>query len=130
MLKINGAPFAVKTLFDSVVTWLVPARLGRSGGTGRHGQARRHGNDGDADRVQADLDAYLATTPAAQPVRTLAELIAFDRQHAADEMSYFGRDLFGQGRAADCRIRGLKAWEPACRRARGLTRSSRSSCRC
>jgi amidase len=44
-----------------------------------------------------DLEAYLARSGA--PVRTLAELIAFDKQHAAEEMPYFGQELFEQALA-------------------------------
>ena len=40
------------------------------------------------------LDAYLAGTPAAVPVRSLAELVAFNREHADVEMPLFGQDLF------------------------------------
>jgi amidase len=41
-----------------------------------------------------DLEAYLARSDA--PVRTLAALIEFDRQHADAEMPYFGQELFEQ----------------------------------
>jgi len=44
--------------------------------------------------LKADLDAYLATTPAAVKTRTLADLIAFDERHADVEMAWFGQDLF------------------------------------
>jgi amidase len=45
--------------------------------------------------LKADLNAYLASTsPAQVPTRTLAEVIAFDKAHAAQEMSLFGQDLF------------------------------------
>jgi amidase len=40
------------------------------------------------------LDAYLADTSKAVKTRSLAELIAFNREHAAAEMPYFGQDLF------------------------------------
>ncbi len=48
---------------------------------------------------KADLNAYLATRlprdgrGAAPQVRTLADLIAFNRAHAAAEMPYFGQEL-------------------------------------
>ena len=42
--------------------------------------------------LKADLNAYLATTPAA--VRTLADVIAFDKEHAARELGLFGQDDF------------------------------------
>jgi amidase len=45
------------------------------------------------------LNAYLATTPAQVRVRSLAQLIAFNREHAARELVYFGQDLFVQAEA-------------------------------
>jgi amidase len=45
--------------------------------------------------LKADLNAYLATTaPDQVPSRILADLIAFNRQHAEAEMPLFGQDLF------------------------------------
>jgi amidase len=102
VLKINGAPFAVKTLFDAVVK-----RVAGAGATVVEVEGPADTDKlGDMEMTvmltefKADLDAYLATTPAAQQVRTLAEVIAFDRQHAAEEMSYFGQDLFEQAQAS------------------------------
>jgi amidase len=46
--------------------------------------------------LKADLNAYLATTPAAVRTRTLADLIAFNTAHAGQEMPLFGQDLFEQ----------------------------------
>ena len=43
---------------------------------------------------KAGLEHYLETRDA--PVRTLAQLIDFNRRHAGDEMSYFGQELFEQ----------------------------------
>lgn len=43
---------------------------------------------------KADLNAYLATTPASVRTRTLAELIAFNLTHADREMPFFGQELF------------------------------------
>jgi amidase len=101
VLKINGAPFAVKTLFDSVVK-----RLGDTGAIVIEVEAPADTDKlGDMEltvmltELKADLDAYLATTPTAQPVRTLADVIVFDRQNAAAEMPYFGQDLFEQAQA-------------------------------
>ncbi|HET7453683.1 MAG TPA: amidase [Thermoanaerobaculia bacterium] len=42
---------------------------------------------------KADLNAYLAALPNA-PVRTLAELIAFNEKHRDREMRFFGQDRF------------------------------------
>ncbi|WP_294319993.1 amidase [uncultured Sphingomonas sp.] len=44
--------------------------------------------------LKADLDAYLATTPAAVKTRTLEQVIAFNRANAAAEMPFFGQELF------------------------------------
>jgi amidase len=45
--------------------------------------------------LKADLNAYLATTaPDQVPSRTLADLIAFNKQHAEAEMPLFGQDHF------------------------------------
>ena len=45
-----------------------------------------------------DLNAYLAARTGLK-VKTLADLIAFDKQEAAREMSWFGQDLFEQAQA-------------------------------
>ncbi|WP_416907863.1 MAG: amidase [Polymorphobacter sp.] len=43
---------------------------------------------------KAGLNAYLASTPAAVPVRTLAEAIAFNEANAARELGLFGQETF------------------------------------
>ena len=43
---------------------------------------------------KADLHAYLALLPAGARVRTLDDLIAFNRTHAAEEMPYFRQEIF------------------------------------
>src|SRR6185503_8141473 len=43
--------------------------------------------------LKADLAAYLATLGAGAPVKTLADVIAFNQAHAAEEMPYFGQEL-------------------------------------
>jgi amidase len=48
--------------------------------------------------LKADLNAYLATTPAAVKTRTLADVIAFNKATPA-EMVWFGQDLFEQAEA-------------------------------
>jgi len=45
-----------------------------------------------------DVNAYLATRPQLK-VKTLADLIAFDNAHAAQEMPWFGQELFEQAQA-------------------------------
>ncbi|MBO9621219.1 MAG: amidase [Sphingomonas sp.] len=44
--------------------------------------------------LKADLDAYLATTPAAVKTRTLEQVIAFNTSHKAAEMPFFGQEIF------------------------------------
>jgi amidase len=46
--------------------------------------------------LKADLNAYLASTPAAVKTRTLADVIAYNIANAAQEMPYFGQELFEQ----------------------------------
>jgi amidase len=45
--------------------------------------------------LKADLNAYLADL-ISSPVRTLAEIIAFNEAHAEEELAYFGQELFLQ----------------------------------
>jgi amidase len=73
---------------------------------------------------KADLEAYLAELGDKAPVRTLQELIAWNEQHRATELPYFGQELFHmaqeKGPLSDKKYR--KALE-ACRklsRAQGL----------
>ena len=42
------------------------------------------------------IDAYLASSPADIPVRSLADLVAFNKAHADVELRWFGQDLFEQ----------------------------------
>lgn len=45
--------------------------------------------------LKVDLNAYLASTdPQKVPARSLADLIAFNRLHAAEELPYFQQELF------------------------------------
>jgi amidase len=44
--------------------------------------------------LRRDLNAYLAASPAPIPARTLAEVIEFNKAHAAEELRWFGQDLF------------------------------------
>jgi len=48
---------------------------------------------------KADLNAYLAAPGPAAPVRTLADLIAFNEKHRDREMPYFGQELFERAQA-------------------------------
>lgn len=49
--------------------------------------------------LKADLNAYLATTPATVTTRTLADIIAFNRAHTDQEMPFFDQDLFEAAQA-------------------------------
>jgi amidase len=44
--------------------------------------------------LRRDLGRYLAGSPADIPVRTLADAIAFNEAHSAEELRWFGQDLF------------------------------------
>jgi amidase len=46
--------------------------------------------------LKADLNAYLASTPAQVKTRTLADVIAFDAANANSEMPFFAQELFDQ----------------------------------
>jgi amidase len=48
--------------------------------------------------LKADLNAYLSTLIEA-PVRTLEEIIAFNKAHAAEELPFFDQDLFERAQA-------------------------------
>jgi amidase len=44
--------------------------------------------------LKADLEAYLRDLGPSAPVKTLADVIAFNEAHRAEEMPYFGQELF------------------------------------
>ena len=46
--------------------------------------------------LKADMAKYLKSSPAPIAVRNLADLVAFDKAHAQQEMSLFGQELFEQ----------------------------------
>lgn len=50
--------------------------------------------------LREDLGAYLASSPADIPVRTLDEVIAFNAAHAGEELRWFGQDIFEQAAKA------------------------------
>ena len=45
---------------------------------------------------KTDINKYLANAPAAVKSRTLADLIKFNEEHRAEEMPYFGQEIFEQ----------------------------------
>jgi amidase len=49
--------------------------------------------------LKADLNAYLAGLGPKAPVKTLADVIAFNEAHRAEEMAFFGQDLFEKAQA-------------------------------
>ncbi len=49
--------------------------------------------------LKTDLNAYLATLGPGAPVRTLADVIAFNERERAREMPFFGQELFVQAEA-------------------------------
>ncbi|CAL4869143.1 Glutamyl-tRNA(Gln) amidotransferase subunit A (plasmid) [Asticcacaulis sp. MM231] len=49
--------------------------------------------------LKADLNDYLASTPSLVKTRSLADVIAFNKAHAAEEMPYFQQELFEQAEA-------------------------------
>jgi amidase len=49
--------------------------------------------------LKADLNAYLARLGPSAPVKTLAEVIAFNEKNRGREMPYFGQDLFVKAEA-------------------------------
>ena len=49
--------------------------------------------------LKSDLNAYLASLGPMAPVKTLADVIAFNEAHAALEMPYFGQELFLKAQA-------------------------------
>jgi amidase len=62
--------------------------------------------------LKADMAKYLKSSPAPLQARTLADLIAFDKAHAREEMSLFGQELFEQAE----KTKGLG--DPAYKKAR------------
>jgi len=49
--------------------------------------------------LKADLNAYLQRPGSSAPVKSLAEVIAFNERHADREMKWFGQDLFIKAQA-------------------------------
>ena len=50
--------------------------------------------------LREGLASYLASSPAEIPVRTLDDVVAFNEAHAAEEMRWFGQELFYMARSA------------------------------
>ncbi len=67
---------------------------------------------------QRDLTAYLASSPADIPARTLEGLIAFNHAHAEAELRWFGQELFAMAQQAT----DAEAYEAALATSRRLSR--------
>jgi amidase len=65
--------------------------------------------------LKADMAEYLKGSPAPIAVRSLADLIAFDKDHAQQEMGLFGQDVFEQAE----KTKGLG--DPAYKKARRVS---------
>jgi len=65
--------------------------------------------------LKADMAKYLKGSPAPIRVRTLADLIAFDKAHERQEMGLFGQELFEQAE----KTKGLG--DPAYKKARAVS---------
>ena len=65
--------------------------------------------------LKADMAKYLKSSPAPIGVRTLADLIAFDKAHERQEMGLFGQELFEQAE----KTKGLN--DPAYKKARAVS---------
>jgi amidase len=70
---------------------------------------------------KAGVNAYLASLGPDAPVKTLADVIAFNEAHAAEEMPHFGQELFLQAQAKGPLTD--KAYLAAKAKARRLTRA-------
>lgn len=64
------------------------------------------------------IDAYLAGLPGDPPARDLADLIAFNKAHATEELRWYGQETFEDALAATDRAAYLKARSNAQRLAR------------
>lgn len=73
---------------------------------------------------KADINSYLASLGAASPVKTLADLIAFNAAHRSEEMPYFGQEIFetsqARGPLTDRKYRDALAADSRRSRAEGI----------
>ena len=76
VLRAAGAEIVEITEFQ------IPEELGRAAGTMILAE------------FKTELNAYLASTPPAVKTRTVADVIAFNRAHAEQEMAVFGQEYF------------------------------------
>ena len=59
--------------------------------------------------LREDLNAYLGALPGRPPVRSLSDVIAFNKAHAGDELRWFGQDTFEKADQPVDRATYLKA---------------------
>ena len=59
--------------------------------------------------LREDLNAYLGALPGRPPVRSLGDVIAFNKAHAGDELRWFGQDTFEKADQPVDRATYLKA---------------------
>jgi amidase len=71
--------------------------------------------------LKADLEAYLQSLGPGAPVKTLADVIAFNEAHRAEEMPYFGQELLL--RAQEKGPLGIPAYREALEKNRRLARA-------
>ncbi|HEY5086639.1 MAG TPA: amidase, partial [Gemmatimonadaceae bacterium] len=76
---------AIEVMRSAGATIVDPIELGNSG-------------NGEGDvlsyEFKADMNAYLSSLGADSPMKTLADLIAFNSAHRNEEMPYFGQEIF------------------------------------
>lgn len=65
--------------------------------------------------LRADLGTYLKALPGNPPVRSLAEVIAFNKAHAAEELRWFGQESFEKAEGMTDADAGRKARENSLR---------------
>ncbi|WP_344705592.1 amidase [Sphingomonas swuensis] len=112
VLRFAGG-FGTEALFDAAVT----ALKGAGADVVEVKEFKPTGDFGDDEfkvlvaELKTDLNAYLASSPAAIP-KTLAEVIAFNKAQAAAEMQLFGQEIFEMAE----KTRGVD--DPAYRKAR------------
>ena len=76
---------AISVMRAAGATIIDPIEIGTSGNT--EGTVLSY-------EFKADMNAYLASLGPSSPMKTLADLIAFNREHRAEEMPYFGQEIF------------------------------------
>ena len=84
IMKEHGAEFFDVTEGLSVASFQAEGGGGRAGGPGAPG-------GGGGSELKVELNKYLAKTPKDFPVRSLADVIAFNERHKDRELQYYGQ---------------------------------------